>query len=466
MKLRLIGLFSLMSNFSAVQAEPWIDTRDSWLRADIETLSDIGVITVPITTYPLMWAGIIKDIDNSDIENVPTEFKEAFWRVKKAGKAAITRTETRRTRVSHSNGIQVLRSFGDEARGQTEFSARQFNMSENLAWNIEVTKVLDPFDGDKTRYDGSYIALVSGNWVTSIGAVERWWGASWDSTNLVSNNARPPIGISVNRNYSESSDSVFLHWMGAWNFTGFVSQLENYSEFNTPYFSGISFSVKPVSAIELSFRATSLSGGDRPSEETNNASMVLRSFDARWRLPLAKIGVSHPTDLYFSVTDEDPNRSITTQLIGISSRLTIFNRPWRLFVESSNTGKYLINSAYEDNIYRQGYRYNKRAIGSTYDNDSEVLSLGLIGRLSRDHRVDIKVQNLQINRMNNGEPIEDNHTINKNYVDVFRLLVDWQYFANKHNKIGIELEYIDKTIDSFERNKNRYGAYLRWDYMY
>ena len=63
----LLLIYLLLPGCALLGAEPWVDTRDVWLRSDIEILSDIGVIKVPITTYPLMWAGIIKDIDNVDL---------------------------------------------------------------------------------------------------------------------------------------------------------------------------------------------------------------------------------------------------------------------------------------------------------------------------------------------------------------------------------------------------------------
>ena len=55
--------------FSAAQladAQPWLDTRDSGLRVDIERLSSAGIIKVPINTRPLMWSGILNDLETAD----------------------------------------------------------------------------------------------------------------------------------------------------------------------------------------------------------------------------------------------------------------------------------------------------------------------------------------------------------------------------------------------------------------
>ena len=57
-----VFLISVLAGQIAAQAEPWLDTRDAWLRADIERLSQAGIIKVPINTWPLMWASIMNDL--------------------------------------------------------------------------------------------------------------------------------------------------------------------------------------------------------------------------------------------------------------------------------------------------------------------------------------------------------------------------------------------------------------------
>ena len=45
---------------SSLDRSPWVDTRDAWLRADIERLARASIIHAPINIWPLMWASIIK----------------------------------------------------------------------------------------------------------------------------------------------------------------------------------------------------------------------------------------------------------------------------------------------------------------------------------------------------------------------------------------------------------------------
>lgn len=196
-----VSLFLI--SYHTASAEPWLDSRDVWLRADIEALSDIGIITVPITTYPIMWSGIVKDFDNTKIEDVPDSYKNTFWRIKKQMRKAFQKRSFESLRLSASSSPQVLRAFGDLSREEVDVSARKVGMGEQWAWNLEVTYALDASDDEDIRLDGSYLATVIGNWNFSAGYVERWWGPTWDSANLVSNNARPTPALMLQRNYSE-----------------------------------------------------------------------------------------------------------------------------------------------------------------------------------------------------------------------------------------------------------------------
>ena len=113
-------------------AEPWVNTKDGWLRADIETLSDAGIITVPISTYPLMWSGIIKDIDNTDIQNIADEYKAIYWRVKKSARRAMRKEVKQLLKTSAASSTQLLRSFGDDAGEKAQINARKSSMIQEI----------------------------------------------------------------------------------------------------------------------------------------------------------------------------------------------------------------------------------------------------------------------------------------------------------------------------------------------
>lgn len=112
----------LLLLFSAnALAEPWLDTRDVWLRADIEQLASEGIIKAPITTWPLPWASIIKDLEAASEEDMDPDMVPAFLRLKR--KAGIEMGSNGQTSISLRAGNQnkVLRQFGDEDAKKQNF---------------------------------------------------------------------------------------------------------------------------------------------------------------------------------------------------------------------------------------------------------------------------------------------------------------------------------------------------------
>jgi hypothetical protein len=132
-----VMLFLALSTTCAVRAEPWLDTRNVGLRVDIERLSNEGIITVPINTWPLMWSSILNDLDATDSKTVPSSLHASYARVITAARAA-TRTHKAQqsVRVSGANQSHVLRHFGDTGRDDAEFSLRRNDMTEHFAYNL------------------------------------------------------------------------------------------------------------------------------------------------------------------------------------------------------------------------------------------------------------------------------------------------------------------------------------------
>jgi len=484
-------LFVLLQN--TLIAEPWIDTRNNWLRADIETLSDAGIITVPITTYPLMWSGIIRDIDNTNIENVAARYKDVFWRVKKAGKVALSKTEVKQTRVSISSNAQEYRSFGDEARERNEISARRYNLNKTFAWNLEVTRVDEPLDGDKVRFDGSYLAFVKGNWVTSFGAIEKWWGPSWGSANLLSNNARPPVGLSLQRNYSNQSDSVFSNWLGPWTSNAFIARLDDERLIEGTKLAGVAFNFKPHQSLEIGVRATVfldregrtesrtdlvdnlVATGSCVSESVSEITSFecdetasstgnsIAGFDIRWQLP-----TSYPLNLYASLYGEDetqllPSKKMTQ--IGITSSFSLGYSSWKWFIESSDNkiaGE--LNRTYESNIYLAGYRHYQRPIGSNYDRDSKVISFGVLTSLNKQNRISFMFSDIELNNNSRGNvELEERSTFTPSSV-FNRIKLNWLYQTKYYGDFSISINKSNRKIDEFNFLNRKYVLAIEWVY--
>src|SRR5688572_16996182 len=53
---------------STALADPWLSPGDEALRHDIQLLSDAGIIRGPVTTWPLSWPDLARDVLNRPIE--------------------------------------------------------------------------------------------------------------------------------------------------------------------------------------------------------------------------------------------------------------------------------------------------------------------------------------------------------------------------------------------------------------
>ncbi|MCW9018331.1 MAG: capsule assembly Wzi family protein, partial [Kangiellaceae bacterium] len=456
-----------------MSAKPWIGTDELQLRADVETLSDIGVVRIPITTYPLMWSGIAKDLDNITVDQIPEKYKNSYWRVKKAVKNALNGKAESTLKISAANSAQVFRSFGDSSREEFEVSASRSGVSKKFAWNLEVTHVSNPVDGDSARLDDSYAAIVLGNWVGMIGYTEKWWGPAWQSNSLLSNNARPPLGISIQRNYSDAESNPMLSWLGPWTIKGFIAGLDDERKVKNAKLAGVSFSVKPLKSLEFGVRVTNMFGGEGRSESLPNLIEGLlgenecdlphdfscddfynsdqyslngdriAGLDFRWAIP-----TQLPISVYYSAYGEGESDflpSKTMKQLGISGSANIFGENWRWFIEAGDTSlnRTEFDLAYESPIYQTGYRYLNRSIGSTFDSDSEVIAFGLIGKLDRTSSFSFTYFDASLNTDGEGGSSEDMHSLASRMQDVTLYKMSWSFLTKKYGEVKLTFSSIE-----------------------
>lgn len=68
-------IFATLFLTTQVQADWWLEATDLSQKADLQLLSDYGLIRQPINTYPLFWAGIKQDLDALD----PSTLSKDQW---------------------------------------------------------------------------------------------------------------------------------------------------------------------------------------------------------------------------------------------------------------------------------------------------------------------------------------------------------------------------------------------------
>lgn len=408
-------------------AEPWIDTSDIYLKANIQLLADTGHITTPVTTYPLMWHDIIRDVKTIELSDLSSNQESAYHYINHQFKLA-NRNQTR-IKAQISNDDKRFTSFGDQTSDKNNFSIHSSFMFENFAAKFSPTYSLDPVDGDKVRFDGSYIAAFVGNWVLSFGQQDRWYGPTWDTSLSLTNNARPITAFSIARKSAEPFTVPFTEFDIPWTVTSFMGRMNDERVIKNTLLWGFRLNLKPFKNLELGITRLAQWGGDGRShslstfgdillgktncgiddvvcdENTKNPANQQAGYDLRYSFNL----FNTPMSFYGQKFAEDGKEGTLNYLtkaqpqIGLDAHLTLFNKPSTVFIELADSladcgeRDNIGNCYYEHSSYQTGMRYDGRTLGSTYENDAKTYVLGAISQLNINTRLTAKVRYLDLN---------------------------------------------------------------------
>ncbi|MBR9727289.1 capsule assembly Wzi family protein [Shewanella intestini] len=418
MKLKLLASLTILTSFAS-QASWWVEPTDLALRADIQLLADTGVIIQPVTTYPLMWSGIKKDLDNSSRQAMTPFQQAAFDRVVQAYDNA---NQSTNVSVSLNGATDQARfiGFGNDYRDKAEVKVDTSITQDWFSGRLSASYHYDAIDGNETRLDDSFAAVKLGNWIVSGGAIKKYWGPGWDSGLIQTANARPMPGITLSRDDSNAFESPWLSWVGPWTFTTSFSQMESDRYVPDAKHWGARGTLKPISKLEVGFSwvmqwggegyGNSLSdwwdgltnGGVIESEVKNGQENLLAGYDFRW----SDTAWGVPYGIYYERTHEDYHK-VKHRLINASNMggvdIYLKDIKTRVFAEYTDTtascgiSSDVFNCMYEHGFYRSGYRYYGRSLGTTYDNDSRVLVLGGITQLSNQQSLTTKLRWAKLN---------------------------------------------------------------------
>ena len=456
-------------------AEPWIDTRHPMLRTDIERLSHAGIITVPINTWPLMWGGILNNLETYKSLILP-ELQDSYGRVVSAGRRAMRPDSIRlEARLSVASESQLFRHYGGHARDRASISLRRRNITDHFAYNLEITRVNDPWDGDQTHYDNSYFGFVVGNWVGLLGNIERWWGPGWNSSLILSNNARPAPGLTLQRNYSDASELPIIRWLGPWTTSAFIAQLDDQRHIDKAKLVGMTLGFRPGKSLEINLRRTAQWGGEgRPQGFKNFIELVtglsdncetpdcrqdepgnqLAAIDVSWHMPRLN------TTIYAQTVGEDESGALPSRSSRQYGLKTGISSPFfsgQIFIEHDNTSTLTFsrqyNILYNHSIYKTGYRYQGRVVGATWDNDSRVTSLGILGLLSNGDALEVRYSFGDIN-IDSINALPSQHSISTRGGEVNLLTIKFRR-SFLWGEAEIRGRYSATGIDEFGRQDGR-----------
>jgi len=404
-----IAAVSLLCSAPAALADPWLAPGDLGLRHDIQLLADEGIIRSPVTTWPMSWPDIARDVNAAaDAADSNPLIAGALQRLKRAARdAAWTGSGGLEVRVAAAGDPTELRTFSDTPREQGEVSAAMSWLGERVAARIEVTAVADASDSKDVRFDNSYLGVNVGNFMISAGTMQRWWGPGWDGSLILGTNARPIPSLTVERNYTDAFKSPWLRWIGPWRASLAVGETEGSSfardgqlaVLPDAKFLAARLNFKPRPWLEFALtRSAQFCGRGREcnlgtvgdlliGRDNRDASLTenrepgnqMAGYDVRIRSPWKKL----PVAAYAQFIGEDEANGLPSKFLGlVGGELWGANRfgSWRLrgeFADSACTftrKNPQFDCGYRNGIYPQGYTYRGRVIGHAMDNDGRMYS--------------------------------------------------------------------------------------------
>ncbi|ORT51868.1 hypothetical protein ST37_04060 [Vibrio sp. qd031] len=383
----------------------WINPDDAQLRSDIQMLAAAKVIRVPVTTYPLMWQGVKGDLDKyGHLANTPL-LEGALARV---NAAHITSQSAQGTvEIGGATDAKRFNHFGSPVREQGELTVGYQDSSTRWAYNLEATYSVNAHHDETFRLDNSYLAGVLGNWVFSAGYQAQWFGPGFDSALIMSTNARPLPGLHITRHNPEAFSVPILEWLGPWTLTTGLSWMDDERYMEDALLWTFRGTFRPHPNLELGVSRGAQMCGTHPDGnekscdletfwrvlvgDTNvwsgeNPANQIASMDAKWTSTVNSL----PYSLYIEVAGEDnfnlnfPPFDKRSYLYGADITTPLKHGSLTTIFEITDTQSHCnytnsYNCTYEHEPYRSGYRYNRRSLGSTYDNDTQTVTLGFLG---------------------------------------------------------------------------------------
>ncbi|MGJ8679125.1 capsule assembly Wzi family protein [Paraglaciecola sp.] len=470
-----------------VWCSPWIGTLEPQLHRDLETLSEWGVLDAAVTSFPVPWKGIAQQLESVNPDQLAAIPSIAAKRLKHYLKVHQTQA---------GQSVISLYAANEDSRF-TDFSGLQ---AQKVQFNITKEMYVGRWAGQisanygragKKHFDESFIAYQFGDWNLRLGSMSQWWGPAQSSSLILSNNARPIPSLALSRSEATRSNHKLLKYLGPWFFTMQVGQLENERHIADTKIWSTRFNFKPISNLEVGVSWNAMWGGkgrgnslsdfvDVITFETECISTIENCVDGLdspignhhagidfiytaqvFERPVSFYGqrIGEDKREYFNVTD-------SATLLGISS----YFLGSKIYLESSDTNVDCSNQAvpsyncyYEHGVYKSGYRFYDRSIGSTFDSDAKALTFGIKKQFQNGDLLDIEINRLELNR----DEIKPSPVVNGLQEELIRLSGSYQtQFGDWLVKAGADIFHgdIDYGLDSNVKSKTNSLFYAQIKY--
>ena len=465
-------------------ASPWISVGETRLKQNLHLLNDTGVISMSLTTWPIMWADVQAEINNIDTTALNSAQKLALEELKFEMRFQTKQEMQRSLELSVSNSRAIFRNFASSNYEKARITHSFDWNGEDFSFKLQANLTTDPGDDatDSQLY-GSFVAGALGNWVLGAGAIDRWWGASSQSSLILSNNARPVPAVFFRTKGTQQFDTPLLSWLGGWQFVSFVGQLESSRVIPEAKVTGMRFTFQPFDSLEIGLSRAMQWGGEGRSESlstfwksltsqgentSEQAGNQLAGYDLRYNFLRQKnVGLS----FYAQIIGEDEAGYLPskfTSQAGLEYNLALNSgNSVSAFVEHTNTiagsiGGKQFNTAYDHGTYKTGYRHRGRVIGATYDNDAKVYSGGISYQLGDSaHKISSTVSRIELNT----DGSAGSNTLSASSLDLYYLELSYQQLVF-NGQLKLTSAYMSELPDLLEDEFDKFNLGLQWTFRF
>ncbi|NWN91377.1 capsule assembly Wzi family protein [Marinobacter adhaerens] len=482
------GAVACLNALSAVAA-PWAEPGDPRARFAIQKLADRGHIERSVTTWPISWADATAGAGSAGRDQQAVGTAAAYLNFEKDQQASPGfRGEFN---IRGQNEVPGITGFTQTGTGKAETSLSLQWQGSAWAMGLNPTYTNEPDDDEELRLDGSYLAFNPGNWVFGAGAIDRWWGPGWQSSLILSNNARPMPSVWLTRNSTAAPQNDWLNWIGPWQFTTFVGQYESDREVPDARYVGMRFAFQPIRNLDIGLSRAIMYGGegrpdglstfwdafigrDNGQKGEDDPGNQLGSIDIRYGF-----AVGHQSmGLYIQMMGEDEAGAFPARkswLMGADWTTQLFAADQQWFLEYTNTtaddlmGNAMPGITYEHSRYQTGYRYYGRNQATSLDGDAEAITLGAHHFLNSGSNLSARITYAELNRFNRLRPRGTDPDVFYNVPAANQTVAIAKvgYGTEILNGwLDLSVQASDKKIEYTSGEKDQYSASASWTYRF
>lgn len=478
--LRIILLVVACALPTQVWCSPFISSDAARLRANLVFLSNSGVLDSALTTWPIMWRDLARGLARADMAVLTPAQKNAVYELRFELKRERDSVYKRSIALQASNSTSLYTQSSNSDYEKLSLVKTNDWDGDNISLRLQAQLLKD--DDYKTNLDGSYLVGALGDWVLGVGAIDRWWGPGNGSSLILSHNARPAPGLIFRTNGEQRFESAWLSWLGPWQFTSFVSQLESDRHIPEAKLTGMRFSFRPIDSLELGASRAMMWGGEGRSNDLSSfwdsltasnentydglagTGNQLGGFDARYGRSIGDLSAA----IYAQLIGEDEAGGLPSKylsLFGVQFAGSVFDgRIFDVYLEYSDTTAGSLNEpefgvAYEHSAYQSGYRFRGRALGSSFDGDAMTWSMGAKLLSSNGRTLSLNIIKAKLNRASRGRA----NTLARNAQNTLEVELGYE-FLWRDAKVAVKVGHQDVDETIIEVEDFRVGLALEYRY--